>query len=140
MQNHYNLLYREDERDMLPLCADAGVGVLPWSPLARGLLTRPWAAQTARRGSDRYIDVLYGETERVIVGELARVAAARGVPPAQVALAWLLAQAAVSAPVVGVTQPAHLRDALAACDLELTPAELAALEGQYRPRPAGMFG
>ena len=125
---------------MLPLCADAGVGVIPWSPLARGVLTRPWDARTARRGSDRYIDRLYGETERVIVTELARVAAARGVPPAQVALAWVLAQPAVSAPIVGVTRPGHLQDALAACDLELTAAELAALEAPYRPRPAGMFG
>jgi aryl-alcohol dehydrogenase-like predicted oxidoreductase len=140
MQNHYNLLYREEEREMLPLCADAGVGVIPWSPLARGVLTRPWDARTARRGSDRYIDRLYGETERVIVTELARVAAARGVPPARVALAWVLAQPAVCAPIVGVTRPGHLQDALAACDLELTAAELAALEAPYRPRPAGMFG
>jgi aryl-alcohol dehydrogenase (NADP+) len=140
MQNHYNLLYREEEREMLPLCADAGVGVIPWSPLARGVLTRPWDARTARRGRDRYIDRLYGETERVIVTELARVAAARGVPPAQVALAWLLTEPAVSAPIVGVTSSAHLQDALAACDLELTAAELAALEAPYRPRPAGMFG
>jgi len=140
MQNHYNLLYREEEREMLPLCADAGIGVIPWSPLARGVLTRPWDAQTARRGGDRYIDRLYGETERGIVTGLARVAAARGVPPAQVALAWVLAQPAVSAPIVGVTRPGHLQDALAACDLELTAAELAALAAPYRPRPAGMFG
>src|ERR1700722_2406268 len=138
MQNFYNLLYREEEREMLPLCADAGVGVIPWSPLARGVLTRPWDARTARRGSDRYIDRLYGETERVIVTELARVAAARGFPPARVALAWVLAQPAVCAPIVGVTRPGHLQDALAACDLELTAAELAALEAPYRPRPAGM--
>jgi aryl-alcohol dehydrogenase-like predicted oxidoreductase len=140
IQNHYNLLYREEEREMLPLCADAGVGIIPWSPLARGLLTRAWDAQTARRGRDRYINRLYGETDRLIVSALAGVAAARGVPPAQVALAWLLAQPGVSAPIVGVTRPGHLQDALAACDLELTAGEIAALEAPYRPRPAGMFG
>jgi aryl-alcohol dehydrogenase-like predicted oxidoreductase len=113
MQNHYNLLYREEEREMLPLCADQGVGVIPWSPLARGRLTRDWNATAARSQTDMWGD-LYQETDRVIVERVAEVAEKRGVPRAQVALAWLLSNPTVTAPIVGVTKVGHLDDAVAA--------------------------
>ncbi|MCW2844865.1 MAG: alcohol dehydrogenase [Nocardioides sp.] len=133
MQNHYNLIYREEEREMLPLCADQGVGVIPWSPLARGRLTRPWDASTARAETDEFGASLYRDEDRATVETVAAVAERRGVSPAQVALAWLMAQPVVSSPIVGVTRPAHLDDAVAAVDLELNDDELAELGAGYVP-------
>ncbi|MGN0062990.1 MAG: aldo/keto reductase [Nocardioides sp.] len=133
MQNHYNLLYREEEREMLPYCEDSGVGVLPWSPLARGRLTRDWDATTARSEGDEWGRNLYPDSDRVIVDTVAAVAERRGVSRAQVALAWLMAQPAVTSPIVGVTKPHHLTDAVAAVDLELTAEELAELAAPYEP-------
>jgi aryl-alcohol dehydrogenase (NADP+) len=138
MQNHYNLLYREEEREMLPLCADQGVGVIPWSPLARGRLTRDWDATTARSEIDLWGD-LYQETDRVIVERVAEVAEKRGVPRAQVALAWLLNNPTVTAPIVGATKVGHLDDAVAAVDLELDATEIALLEEPYQPHPVGRY-
>lgn len=134
MQNHYNLLYREEEREMLPLCADQGVGVLPWSPLARGRLTRDWDAVTARSRTDEYGKRLYQEGDREIVDAVARIAAAREVPRARIALAWLLHQNTVTAPIVGATRPHHVEDAVAAVAVELTEKEIEELEGPYVPR------
>jgi 1-deoxyxylulose-5-phosphate synthase len=133
MQDHYNLLNREEEREMLPLCADEGIGVIPWSPLARGRLTRDWDASTTRSETDAFGGKLYDEADRVIVERVAEVAEARGVPRAQVALAWLLSKPVVTAPIVGVTEDRHLDDAVAAVDLQLTPAEIARLEEPYTP-------
>lgn len=137
MQNHMNLLYREEEREMMPYCRAAEVGVIPWSPLARGRLARPWGEGSARSASDGYTPKLYAEevaADREIVDALCEVAAARGVKPAQVALAWLLGKAPVAAPVIGATRPEQLDDAAAALSLALSPAEVAALEAPYRPR------
>lgn len=141
MQDHYNLLQREEEREMLPLCADQGVGVLPWSPLARGRLARPWDEQTERSSNDGFGATLYGklDSDRAIADQVAQVAAGHGVPRAQVALAWLLHQPTVSAPIVGVTKPAHLDDALGALDLTLSQDELVALERPYTPHPIAGF-
>ncbi|WP_445525600.1 aldo/keto reductase [Streptomyces cyslabdanicus] len=133
MQDHYNLLYREEEREMLPLCADQGVGVLPWSPLARGRLTRDWGATTERSATDAFGGKLYTEGDRGIVEAVTRVAGDRGVPRAQVALAWLLRQDTVTAPIVGASRPEHLRDAVAAVELELSDKEAEELEGPYTP-------
>jgi 1-deoxyxylulose-5-phosphate synthase len=133
MQNHYNLLYREEEREMLPLCADRGIGVIPWSPLARGRLTRPWDAGTARSETDEFGKTLYHDNDRLIVEEVAKVAAGRGVPPAQIALAWLLANPVVTAPIIGATKPGHIDDAVAALDIDLTAEEKTALEAVYMP-------
>jgi aryl-alcohol dehydrogenase (NADP+) len=133
MQDHYNLLYREEEREMLPFCADQGVGVLPWSPLARGRLTRDWDTTTSRAETDEFGATLYREEDRAIVETVAAVAERRGVPRAQVALAWLLAQPVVTSPIVGVTKPQHLEDAVAAVDLELGDAELEELGAGYVP-------
>jgi aryl-alcohol dehydrogenase-like predicted oxidoreductase len=137
MQDHYNLLYREEEREMMPLCADAGVGVLPWSPLARGRLTREWNAATPRTESDQYGSKLYNsaiDSDRRIVGEVAAIAAARGVPKAQVALAWVAQHAVITAPIVGASKPHHLDDAVAALSLNLTASEIEQLEAPYVPR------
>jgi 1-deoxyxylulose-5-phosphate synthase len=134
MQNHYNLLYREEEREMLPLCADQGIGVIPWSPLARGRLAREWDATSARSETDEFGRTLYQDGDRVIVEEVARIAAARGVAMAQVGLAWVLQHPAVTAPIVGATKPQHLRDAVDCLDLELTADEIAALERPYTSR------
>ncbi|MFF3420632.1 aldo/keto reductase [Streptomyces sp. NPDC002698] len=134
MQNHYNLLYREEEREMLPLCADQGVGVLPWSPLARGRLTRDWDTSTERSRSDRFGRNLYQDGDRGIVDAVARVAAGRGVPRATVALAWLLARPTVTAPIVGAGRAAHIEDAVAALGLELSDKETEELEQPYTPR------
>jgi aryl-alcohol dehydrogenase-like predicted oxidoreductase len=136
MQDHYNLLNREEEREMLPLCADEGVGVIPWSPLARGRLTRDWDETTNRSENDPFGSGLYGdpnEGDREIVRRVAEIAEARGVPRAQVALAWLLSKPVVSAPIVGVTKDRHLDDAVAAVDLHLTAEEIARLEEPYTP-------
>jgi aryl-alcohol dehydrogenase (NADP+) len=133
MQNHYNLLYREEEREMLPLCLDQGVGVIPWSPLARGRLTRPWDAATARTETDEFGKTLYVDRDAGVVDAVARVAQARGVPPAQVALSWIAWAPAVTAPIVGATRLEHLDDAAAAIDLRLSPHEVAELERPYEP-------
>jgi len=145
MQGHYNVLYREEEREMLPLCLEEGAGFLPWSPLARGLLagTRATPADreaTPRAASDDYARQLYDHPADADVLEATRsVAAARGVPMARVALAWLLARPGVTAPIVGATKPAHLDEALAALDLTLTAEEAAALEAPYRPHAVRGF-
>ncbi len=133
MQDHYNLLYREEEREMLPLCADQGVGVIPWSPLARGRLTRDWDEETTRSETDQFGKSLYRDEDRAIVEAVARVASHRGVSRAQVALAWLLHQPVVTSPIVGVTKPHHLADAVAAVDLELSDDELEQLTAGYLP-------
>jgi 1-deoxyxylulose-5-phosphate synthase len=140
MQNHYNLVYREEEREMIPLCLDQGVGVIPWSPLARGVLagtrTREGARLTTRAGEDAFADYLYNQpTDFDVVERVAEVAAAREVPPAQVALAWLLHKPAVTAPIVGATKPGHLQDALAAEELALSEQEISRLEEPYVPHP-----
>ncbi|RKN13597.1 aldo/keto reductase [Micromonospora musae] len=140
MQNHYNLLYREEEREMLPLCADQGIATIPWSPLARGKLTRDWGASTTRTASDEFGRTLYGgheETDRRIVETVATIAENRGVSRAQIALAWVAGR--VTAPIVGATKPYHLDDAVAALDIELTDEEIKALEAPYRPRPVAGF-
>jgi aryl-alcohol dehydrogenase-like predicted oxidoreductase len=134
MQNHYNLLYREEEREMLPLCDDQGIGVIPWSPLARGRLTRDWDAGTARTETDEFGKSLYQDSDRAIVDRVAEIAEQRGMSRAQVALAWLLRNPSVTAPIVGATKPAHLDDAIAALDLELSDEEAASLEEPYSPR------
>ena len=135
MQDHYNLIYREEEREMLPLCADQGVGVIPWSPLARGRLTRPWDSTTARAETDEFGGSLYRDEDASIVATVLEVAERRGVPAAQVALAWLLAQPVVTSPIVGVTKPEHLTDAVGAVDLELTDDEIEELSSGYVPHP-----
>ncbi|MFD5639334.1 aldo/keto reductase [Streptomyces sp. NPDC127077] len=134
MQNHYNLLYREEEREMLPLCADQGVGVLPWSPLARGRLTRDWDTVTERSRDDAFGRNLYQDGDREIARAVARIAAERGVPRARVALAWLLGRDTVTAPIVGATKAAHIEDAVAALDVELSDKETEELEQPYTPR------
>ncbi|MGW3098325.1 aldo/keto reductase [Streptomyces sp. NPDC001102] len=135
MQNHYNLLYREEEREMLPLCADQGVGVLPWSPLARGRLTRDWGTVTDRSANDDFGSRLYPEGDRTIVEAVTRIADDRGVPRAQVALAWLLHQETVVAPIIGAAKPHHIEDAVAAVELTLSDAEIEELERPYTPHP-----
>jgi 1-deoxyxylulose-5-phosphate synthase len=139
MQDHYNLLYREEEREMIPLCLDQGVGVIPWSPLARGRLTRDWDESSARSETDEFGRSLYDEGDRAVVDAVAAVAEARGVPRAQVALAWLADRPGVTAPIVGATKPEHLDDAVAALDLELTDDEVARLEAPYRPHEVAGF-
>jgi 1-deoxyxylulose-5-phosphate synthase len=132
MQNHYNLLYREEEREMLPLCEDEGIGVIPWSPLARGKLTRDWDVTSNRTESDRLVTI-YPDEDRLIVERVAAIADQRGVPRAQVALAWLLSKPVVTAPIFGATKPHHLDDAVAAVSLTLTPEEIEQLEKPYVP-------
>jgi 1-deoxyxylulose-5-phosphate synthase len=139
MQNYYNLVYREEEREMFPLLADQGVGSIPWSPLARGRLTRPWDAETARSESDEFGQSLYSDNDRPIVEAVLKVAAQRGVSPAQVALAWVLLNPVVSSPIVGATKPEHLADAVASLDLELTDDEIAELQEGYRPHRVAGF-
>jgi aryl-alcohol dehydrogenase-like predicted oxidoreductase len=137
MQPHYNLLYREEEREMLPLCLDQGVGVIPWSPLARGRLARPWDAEkTKRLETDQFGKTLYAKTEdadKSVVDRVGEVAKLRGVPQAQVALAWMLTKPAITAPIVGATKLHHLEDAVAAVELKLTPEEVKRLEEPYVP-------
>jgi aryl-alcohol dehydrogenase-like predicted oxidoreductase len=136
MQDHYNLIYREEEREMHPLCLDQGVGVIPWSPLARGRLARlPEERTTVRSGSDPIGDNMYSEADDAVVQAVADVAKARDLPLAQVALAWMLHQEAISAPIVGATKPGHIEDAVAAVDVRLSDEEIAALEAPYVPHP-----
>ncbi|WP_151083449.1 aldo/keto reductase [Nocardioides cynanchi] len=134
MQNHYNLIYREEEREMIPLCRDQGVGIIPWSPLARGRLTRPWDTSTARSETDEWGSSLYRDQDAAVVDKVHAVAERHGVSRAQVALAWLLAQPGVTSPIVGITKPEHLSDAVASVDLELTADELDELGADYEPR------
>ena len=140
MQNHYNLVYREEEREMIPLCLDQGVGCIPWSPLARGVLagtrSRDGARHTTRSSTDAFTDYLYDQpTDFDVVDAVAEVAGARDLSLAQVALAWVLAKPGVSAPIVGATKKKHLKDALAAEELQLSEDEIAALEKPYVPHP-----
>lgn len=135
MQNHYNLVYREEEREMMPLCLDQGVGCIPWSPLARGLVTRDPGARTSRTENDLYAATLYGTANMEIVRNVARIAEARGVSRAAVGLAWVARHPAVTAPIVGATKPHHLDDALASIELVLTDDEVAMLEQPYTPQP-----
>ena len=138
MQNYVNLLYREEEREMLPLCRAEGIGVMPWSPLARGRLTRDWNETTERSETDIFGKTLYEHTldaDRKVVEAVATVAKARGIPRAQVALAWVLQKPEITCPIVGSTKSHHLDDALAALSVELSPEEIAALEKPYIPHP-----
>jgi 1-deoxyxylulose-5-phosphate synthase len=133
MQNHYNLLHREEEREMLPLCADQGVAVIPWSPLARGRLTRDWDDKTDRSDTDMFGSTLYVDSDREIVEAVARVAEGRGIQRAQVALAWMLGKPGITSPIIGATKQHHLDDAVAALDVSLDDAEIAPLEAPYVP-------
>jgi aryl-alcohol dehydrogenase-like predicted oxidoreductase len=147
MQNHYNLIYREEEREMIPFCRHAGVGLIPWSPLARGLLTRPKPAggsvqsdATARARSDTYSPTLYDTSgDWDVVDAVERVAKSRGVAMAEVALAWIVGRPGVTAPIVGATKLEHLETAIRALDLVLTDDETAALEAPYRPHAVKGF-
>jgi len=143
MQNHYNLLNREEEREMMPLCLAEGIGVIPWSPLARGRLTRDWKETTNRMDQDEFGKTLYVGTEdsdRKIVESVGEIARRRGASRAQVALAWMAQKPFVTAPIVGASKPHHLDDAIAALSLKLMPDEIAALEDPYTPRaPAGFY-
>ena len=139
MQDHYNLLYREEEREVLPLCADQGVGVIPWSPLARGRLARAWDEDTERSATDGFGQTLYVESDRTVVERVSEVAGELGVSRAQVALAWLLAKPVVTAPIVGATRLSHLEDAVAAVDLRLDDDVLTRLEEPYAPHAVAGF-
>ncbi|MCB8883149.1 aldo/keto reductase [Acidisoma cellulosilytica] len=142
MQNYVNLLYREEEREMLPLCRKEGIGVIPWSPLARGRLTRDWDAASARSETDEFGKMLYanvGEADRRVTDAVRAVAEHRGIPRAQVALAWLLGKPGISSPIVGATKSGHLDDAVAAVDIELTSDEVKQLEASYLPHAVAGF-
>ena len=139
MQNHYNLLYREEEREMIPLCQSEGIGVIPWSPLARGRLARPWQTESTKRyETDQFGKDLYSQTEEIdqkVVDILGRISEQRGVARAQVALAWILSKPTITSPIVGATKQHHLSDAAAALSLRLIPEEIASIEDPYRPHP-----
>jgi len=135
MQNHYNLAYREEEREMIPLCLDLGVGLIPWSPLARGLLTRRPSVETARSRTDEIARGLYDESDHAVVEAVQEVAADRGLPPARIALAWLLHKPGVVAPIVGATRVGHIEDAIGALEVSLSDDEIRRLEEPYRPHP-----
>jgi 1-deoxyxylulose-5-phosphate synthase len=143
MQNHYNLLYREEEREMIPLCQSESIGVIPWSPLARGRLARPWKTETTKRfETDQFGKTLYSRTEefdRKVVDRVGEIAEQRRVSRAQVALAWMLSKPAITAPIVGATKPHHLADAVAALSLHLTREEIASLEQPYVPHAIAGF-
>lgn len=142
MQNYVNLLYREEEREMIPLCRDQGVGLMPWSPMARGRLARPAGEQTKRSESDAFARTLYAathEADNAVIDAVEQLARARGVPMAQIALAWVLAKPGVSAPIVGASKVHHLDDAIGALDVHLTPEEIAALEAPYVPHAVTGF-
>jgi aryl-alcohol dehydrogenase-like predicted oxidoreductase len=145
MQGHYNLVYREEEREMLPLCEVEGIGVIPWSPLARGMLAGTRAKlgdeSTARSQSDGLDQILYDQpSDWEVVEAVKKVAEARGAKPAQVALAWMLAKPVVTAPIIGATKLSHLEDAIAAVDVALSDEEIAVLEAPYRPHPVKGLG
>ena len=136
MQNHYNLLYREEEREMIPLCRAEGLGLIPWSPLARGQLARQPQAGTVRSNTDEYAKSLYGGTAAAddkVIARVQTMAAAKGVPPARIALAWLLHKPAVTAPIVGASKPRHIEDAVGALGIKLTAEEIKTLEEPYVP-------
>jgi aryl-alcohol dehydrogenase-like predicted oxidoreductase len=139
MQNHYNLLYREEEREMIPLCQSEGIGIIPWSPLARGRLARPWQTESTKRyETDQFGKSLYSQTEKIdhtVVDRLGRISEQRRASRAQIALAWMLGKPAITSPIVGATKPHHLSDAAAALSLRLTPEEIASLEEPYTPHP-----
>jgi aryl-alcohol dehydrogenase-like predicted oxidoreductase len=140
MQNHYNLIHREEEREMMGLCLAEGIGVIPWSPLARGRLTRPWEQKgnTKRGESDEFGKKLYGGTEesdRLVVERVSQLARKRGVPQAQIALAWMLQKPYITSPIIGATKVQHLDDAVAALAVKLSPEEIASLEEPYVPHP-----
>ena len=139
MQNHYNLLYREEEREMMAFCRSEGIGVIPWSPLARGRLTRPWQSETTKRSqTDQFGNGMYSRTEasdRKVVDRLGQVAEHRGLPCAQIALAWMLGKPFITAPIVGATKPQHLVDAVAALSVRLTADDISTLEELYEPHP-----
>lgn len=139
MQNHYNLAYREEEREMIPFCVDQGVGVIPWSPLVRGLLTgsrtRNGELRTIRAESDPLADSMYSASDFDVFDNVATLAEESGLPAAQIALAWLFHQTAVTAPIIGATKVTHLHDAVAAIDVSLSPAERTHLEAPYQPHP-----
>jgi aryl-alcohol dehydrogenase-like predicted oxidoreductase len=136
MQNHYNLIYREEEREMMPLCADQGIGVIPWSPLARGRLARPWNQKTNRVETDEFGKTLYNEaSDPKIVERVAEVATKRGVPMAQISLAWMLSKPFITSPIVGATKMNHLDDAVAALSVKLSSDEIESLEEPYLPHP-----
>jgi aryl-alcohol dehydrogenase-like predicted oxidoreductase len=144
MQNHYNLLYREEEREMTGLCREEGIGIIPWSPLARGRLARPWESEpsTARAKTDEFGRSLYGknqDADRSTVERVGQIAKTKGVSQAQTALAWLLHKPGVTAPIVGATKPNHLQDAVAALAVKLSPQEIAFLEESYVPHPVAGF-
>ena len=144
MQNHYNLLYREEEREMLPLCRSEGIGVIPWSPLARGRLTRPWENEptTERGASDQFGKGLYSrmqDADRAVVERAHEIAKGRGVPAAQISLAWMLSKPGITAPIVGATKPNHLEDTIAALSVKLSDEEVARLEQPYVPHPVAGF-
>ena len=143
MQNHYNLLYREEEREMLPLCQSEGIGVIPWSPLARGRLARPWHTESTKRyETDQFGRKLYAQTEEAdgkVIERLSQLAEQRGVPRAQLALAWLLSKPGITAPIVGASKANHLQDAAAAVSLRLSPEEVASLEEPYTPHRLAGF-
>ena len=141
MQNHYNLLYREEEREMLPLCADQQIAVIPWSPLARGRLTRDWDDQTERSRTDEFGKTLYdtAASDRIVVERLRDLSGKRGVPRAQLALAWLLHKPAVTSPIFGATKPQHIDDAIAALDVKLSENEMHMLEEPYTPHATAGF-
>jgi len=141
MQNHYNLLNREEEREMLPLCADQNIAVIPWSPMARGKLARTWDETTNRTETDAFGRTLYdtSESDRVIVDRVGQVAEARGVPRAQVALAWMRSKAVITSPIIGATKAHHLDDAVASLDLALADDEIALLEEPYTPHDVAGF-
>jgi 1-deoxyxylulose-5-phosphate synthase len=137
MQDHINLLMREEEREMLPLCLDQGIAVMPWSPMARGRLTRPWNESSSRQETDEFGKKLYTQfpdSDRQIIDAVGTIAAARGVPRAQVALAWVLQKKGVTSPIIGASKPEQLADAIAALSLKLTAEEVVALERPYVPR------
>jgi aryl-alcohol dehydrogenase (NADP+) len=137
MQNHYNLVYREEEREMIPLCRAEGIGLIPWSPLARGLLADR-QGETTRARTDTYAKQIYGgmaESDEKVITQVRTMAKSRGIPAAQVALAWLMNKPGITAPIIGASKPQHLSDALAALNLKLTPEEMAALEEPYIPHP-----
>jgi aryl-alcohol dehydrogenase-like predicted oxidoreductase len=144
MQNHLNLLYREEEREMLPLCISERIGVIPWSPLARGKLARPWeeSPSTQRGATDEFGKNLYAHAanaDRVVVERVQAISKARGIPAAQIGLAWHLHKPGITSPIVGATKPAHLKDAIAAVEVDLSAEEIKSLEEAYVPHPVAGF-